>query len=403
MRPHYLHIYEKPRIGNQFIKRYEASRYNHRIVAMGGFDTASCELALPQDEAETFLWSHIGNRVAVYGENPALPIWEGIINRISLDTGTVQFTRSIDEMANRVLVLYADDSGTKRIKRTSGVVNAKSTQTYGFKSTVYDIGEQYTDGSGISTETRDRILNDVGLPVVSAVSSTSNRQTLSIQMIGMYQTIAWDTENVSNNTLVTEQNVIRSFINGTGTVPSYSGRNSSRFGANGDGVFFDDTDLSWLNGLPTSSFNKTYEIDLGTTYWDFIRGIVEAGNNGRRMICGITRTNPNTGTRIFYYQLVNTAVDYITDAYGSGDIYTITGQYVPPAEVEANRVIRVNSSLMNNDTTFYIKEVEYDAERNQATWTTDEDFSLRSIFAINQGAVSTAKRFGHVRQVDWSR
>lgn len=67
---HTLHLYQKPKLGNGFIRRYPALQYTHKISAMGGFDTASCNIRLTVPEAEMALADWIGNRVAIFVDNP---------------------------------------------------------------------------------------------------------------------------------------------------------------------------------------------------------------------------------------------------------------------------------------------------------------------------------------------
>jgi hypothetical protein len=69
---HAVHIYQKPKVGNGFLRRLQAFNYQHSINAIGGFDTASCDVALRSvDEAQQFLDQYIGNRVAIYVDNPS--------------------------------------------------------------------------------------------------------------------------------------------------------------------------------------------------------------------------------------------------------------------------------------------------------------------------------------------
>jgi hypothetical protein len=107
--PHTLSLYQKPALGNDFLRRLPVYNYRHTIAAVGGFDTASCDIAIrSREEGQQFLDQYIGNRVAFYVDNPVEPIWEGFINRMTFDAGGVQYTISLDEMTNRVTVTYTD-------------------------------------------------------------------------------------------------------------------------------------------------------------------------------------------------------------------------------------------------------------------------------------------------------
>jgi hypothetical protein len=136
---HYLHVYQRPKQGTSFLRRYLAYNYQHTITNRGGFDTASCDIAVQsENEGQKYLNQYLGCFVAIYVDNPAVPDLGRFINRITFNSGGASYTISLDEMANRVSVVYT--GATNVAAETTVVNNTISQAIYGIKQDQIELG-----------------------------------------------------------------------------------------------------------------------------------------------------------------------------------------------------------------------------------------------------------------------
>lgn len=377
--PHYLHIYQKPAVGSDFIKRFPTIQYRHKISANGGFDTATCLLSVDRNEGENIFANYIGNRVAIFANNPLMPIWEGMISRVTLTTGALQISRSLEKMYNRVAVQYSIGQGGLP-EQTAEVTNADSIALYGSKGTTVDMGETYTTDAGMPTERADRRLDDVAFPVVTTVFGRGGQFGVALEMIGFYHTLTWDTFAVTGADSTDVPELLFS--------ASYT---------HNDNIFYDLTDDSRID---STSYSASPNRQLGESTWDLLMRIAESGSGGDRFVAGISETNPNTGTRIGYFEEANLTVEYAMDAYGDGRIRTTAGGLVQPWDVRPNRVIKAANILLGAPeeeqigNIAYIKSVDYDAETGQVTLQTDDNLTLEGVFNLTTITKGTNERFG---------
>jgi len=373
--PHYLHVYQKSKQGNTFLRRYQAFNYRHSIKAVGWFDTASCELALSGKEAELFLEQYIGNRVAVFVDNPVEPIWEGMITRITFQQGTVTFTNSMDDMTNRVAVTYQSPNLAAPQTNTSTYIdNLASQAIYGIKESILQLG---VTPEAASNARRDAIralrLAIRSWPLTSAVFNSSARAGLvKVEMRGFYQTLDWDhyssVVTTAPNANVLVQEVVQGNINGS--------------------TFFDDTDASLMNS--NVSFVARRESQVGLTRWQMCQTIQEAGDGVHRWIMGVTPTDANLGTRRFYYRQADNTVKYIVrQSDGMGVIRNIYGQKVDPWRIVPDGSVRLNDALVGWDLqgddprVSYLAVVQYDAERQTIAWQSEDNITFDGIFRLS--------------------
>ncbi len=375
---HVLHVYDKPALSNNFLKRYRTYNYTHKIRAVGGFDTASCELALSGKEAELFLEQYVGNRVAIYVDNPAEPIWEGLITRISFQEGTVTFTNSLDSFYNRIGMIYQNPNAAPPQVTTTAYIDALASQAiYGIKETLLNLNVD----ANASNVRRDAIralkLATHGWPITSSVFNSEGRQGLvRVEMQGFYKTLDWDHYATGGgavlaaNTIVT--NVMQANINGT--------------------TFFDDTDTSGISA--NASFSIVSVSQTGMSRWQYLQTIQEAGDGVHRWILGISPTDPNTGTRRFYYRQadenVASAIKYtVRQKDGLGIIRNVYGQRVDPWRVTPDGRIRLNDALVGWDLQgddpriSYLSSISYNAERQSVSWQSEDDTTLDGIFNLS--------------------
>lgn len=405
--PHFLHVYNRPKDqvteGLIFQKRFQTYGYSHRIMAKGGFDTASCQVAVDKIEAEKIFTDYIGCHVRTYIDDPFIPAWEGYISRVTIETGGISATRSLDNMANVVDVVYSTTGASPQTVQTGIAFDAFSGALYGFKTQCFDIGAQYSAGAAMAAVYRDGKLAKLRFPPTSASTGGSESLNVTIEMKGFYHTWDWDTFGNTDTTSLNAGQVVFLFIlDNTPTNPlSQTGYNASRWTANGNGngVFYRDNDFSlWVNN---TSFNLTTEKRNGETHWNKVLGIVEAGDGVDDWVIGITPTDPNLGYRRAYYREANTDVEYKTNAYIDRRFYSPYGTYIPSWRILPDRAVIIEDIVavwietLNDPRLAYIESVEYDAESGQVTWQSKDDVSLVGVFQVDRAGRSTGgQRFG---------
>jgi hypothetical protein len=367
---HWLHLYEKPAIGSKFINRLSVYNYRHSINAIGGFDTASCDIALRSvSEMQQFLDQYIGNRVAFYVDNPVEPVWEGFINRMTFSAGGVQYTIGLDEMANRVRTISTQTAGSTTTTQGAVTNDTNSQALYGIKQEQVDIGFM-PSGTGV-TLIRDTILAQRAWPKTSILPSGGGGGLLHIECLGFYHVLEWEDYRQGTAGSVQLGNfldtVIGSSINNT--------------------TFFDNTDL-------TDTDANTNTIDQGTVkgegMWEVLLKIAEMGDGANYWVLGVTPTLFSTGTRRFYYQQANSTIVYTARQSDGLRIRNLYGQFVDPWRVRPDAGIRVSDMLIgwngigDNPTETYIKKIDYDANRQSCIYSGDDDLTAEGVFNLKR-------------------
>lgn len=387
---HTLNLYQKPKLGSGFLTRYPVFGYKHRILAMGGFDTASCQLAVDRKVGEQAIEQWIGNRVAVYAQNAAIPIWEGLISRIIWKSGAAVFTASIDEMFNKVRVTYSQRNATPNTQLTTPVSNTTSQGIFGIKEGNIDSYGNNSTSADITAKTTlaNRYLATRAYPKVStAFGSSSANDLLSVEMVGFYKTLEWETLDPGA-------------LAGAATPSAWFGfwfvtAGASRF--SNLATFFDNTDQTQI--ATNATFN--YIPASGQTYWNNVIAATDPGDGTNRYVAAMTPTDPNTGTRRLYYQPANTAVEYtLSTRRDVGRVRTVYGAPVPPWEVRPDRSVRVMDVLTGWNLTgddpreFYTEAVNYDAESQTVSLQSADNIELEGALQLDNYLKPIGTRFG---------
>lgn len=387
--PHTMKLYQKPAVGNGFVKRLNVYNYRHTISAIGGFDTASCDIAIrSRDEGQQFLDQYIGNRVAFYVDNPVEPIWEGFINRMTFDAGGVQYTISLDEMANRIRVVYTTAATSPDITQgAAATATTKSTYSqslYGIKQEQIDLGLM-TAGTG-ATLLRDTVLAQKALPKSSILPGGNGNGLIHIEFLGFYHTLMWEDFRQTTAGSVQLGNFVDTIIGGI---------------LNGT-TFFDNTDTT-LTIANTNAINQ--QTMKGETVWDVLKKIQETGNTTNYFVIGISPTDYQTGTRRFYYQVASTDIVYTARQSDGLRIRNLYGQLVPPWTVRPDAGVRVSDMLIgwdgigDNPTETYVTKIDYDANQQTAIYSGDDDISIEGAFNYRRFNKAYGKRNGQPRRV----
>lgn len=389
---HTLNLYQKPKLGNGFINRFPVYNYKHSINAIGGFDTASFEIALRSvNEMQQFLDQYLGNRVAIFVDNPVEPCWEGFINRMTFSAGGAQYTISLDQMANDVVVLYtttANSAATTQSAAASATLKSTySKSLYGFKREQIDLGLMLS-GTGV-TLMRDTVLAQRALPKSSIMPGQSGGGLLRIECLGFYHTLTWEDYRNASTGAVQLGNLLDTIIGGLD---------------NGT-TFFDNTDLT-LTGANPNTIDQFH--GKGETAWDVLMKIREIGNASQYFVIGVSPTNFQTGTRRFYYQQANSEVVYTARTSDGLRIRNLYGQLVPPWTVRPDAGVRVSDMLIgwngigDNPTETYIMKIDYDAEAQTAIYSGDDDLTAEGVFNLkrwNKAQGNKPKQLGAARRL----
>jgi len=371
---HWIHLYQRPAQGTAFITRQQAFKYQHQKLAVGGDDTMSCELALDGTEAQLALENWVGCRVAAYVDNPMAPIWEGIVSRVYYDDGALMVTRSLDEMFNRVEVIYTS-IGSNRTTTVSAANETDSQALYGIKAGTCDgfIRNGIVGGSnGQHMEAiRDLIIGQVAWPLTS-VTQSGGMPTFRIEATGFFHTLEWENyynaavAGVSINTQL--NNIMAAVVNDT--------------------TFFDNTDNSLIE--TNAAYNLVNTETFGKTSWQCLQTVQGGGANGAYWVMGIKRTDPITGTRRFYYRAGNTDVEYTSRSADGLRPRNQWGGLVRPWTMEPDRVMRVNDLLVGwsgrglDPRETYIETIRYDADTQKVTWAGADDLHMQGALQLHR-------------------
>lgn len=382
---HRLHIYQKPTAGNRFISRHLTYNYQHSISAIGGFDTASCDIALRSvSEGQEFLDQFLGNRVAIYVDNPIEPIWEGFINRITLNSGLVQYSIGLDEMANRVRCVYCATNGNSAITQTAVTNDTGSQGLFGIKQAQVDLG--YMQGGVGVTILRDTVLAQRAWPKSSITRGSGGDTLLHIEMLGFYHTLKWEDYRQAASANAQLGNIVdailAALVNGT--------------------TFLDNADT-------TETAANTSVIDQqtirGETAWDALMKVQETGDTTNYYVLGVTPTLFRTGTRRLYYRQASSTITYTARQSDGLRVRNRYGQLISPWLVKPDSGIRISDNLIgwngigDNPTESYIMDINYNANEQSVDWRGDDDLTAEGAFNVKRFNKSYGKNFGQARRV----
>ena len=377
---HSLHVYQRPKLGTAFVSRYPIYNYQHSIVNQGWFDTANGDIAVRNDqEGQRILQQYLGCFVAVYVDNPAQPIWEGLINRITFNSGGASYTISLDEMANRVTVTYT--GAANAAAQTAASDNLVSQAIYGIKQDQIEFGVDPSAGTA-RTLLRDTILAQRAFPQTATNQAQGNSNIVHLEMIGIYHTLEW-----------------QKIFTGTGaTTLSLNAAATAYIATVANGTtFFDNSNTSKI----TANAATAPDQQRGVGYWERLLNLAETGDGTNYWICGILPTDRATGKRLFYYRQANSVVEYTALKADSLKPRNIFGKVIPPYLVQPDRAIRVSDALtgiggtiQTDPTATYIQSVQYDANSQSVQWFGADNTTARAAFMLNRGYLPRGRDFG---------
>lgn len=388
---HFANIYERPVQGNAFLGRYEAFNYRHKISAVGGYDTASFDLATYAVDADFWL-ERLGCEVKIYIDNPALPAWEGFVNRVSWAIGALTYTASLDELCNRVSVTYSAPDVAATPQRTTAVNNTASQAIYGIKEGALD--GYLIEGADVSKFTAQQamVLVNQAYPMKSTTFNPQGQGSglLNVECLGWYHTLNWVKYT---NTAAAGASIASLFLaNVLATYPNTD--------------FLDPTDTRLIVANPGFSQNERNRTN--TTYWEMFQSIQEAGDGASYRVMGITPTPFNGGARLFYYRASNRDIKY-TLRSTEGRVRDVYGQLVDPWKVQPDAGVRVadfaiawNKINSDDPSEFYIDVVDYEANSQSVQLGSTDNITSEGAFNLRNYFKKTGRRFGAATRTAWS-
>lgn len=383
----WLNIYQRPNQGSGFLRRYRVYQYQMATAAVGGFDTASCVIAMPRSDAEDFFSKYDGARVAVFKDS-VTPVWEGYINRVSFGGGNLSVFRSLDEMANRVSLVYSLPQSSTTPQELPYVDLTGSIARYGIKQGQIDA--YVVEGTNIF---RLQTLQNTKLAVMAhpqvgtQFSSQAGDTLLTVEMLGFWHTLTWQFERITDTS--TEYDASDAVIAALSTLTT---------------PYFDATDTSLIES--NTSFDMPLANRTGISKWQFLQSIQEAGDGTQRWVMGITPTDLQ-GRRRFYYRPARSAFKYLLKM-GSGRVKTLYGQTVEPWRVEPDCFVRVTDLLVgyhasgDDPRDFYVEMVNYAHDGMALQLVSADDPTVQGILRQRKFYNRTGRSFGAPVRQTWS-
>ena len=379
---HWIHVYQRPAQGSNFLKRYPVYNYQHTINSMGWFDTASCDIAVhSESEGNNILLNYLGAYVKIFVDNPLVPIWEGLINRIIFNSGSSSYTQSLDEMANRVSCVFT--GAANAANETTVVNNTNSQAIFGIKQDQIEIGVDNTGGVATQrSNLRNTIIAQRAFPQTAWGQGQGQTNTIHFELIGIFHTLEWEKQFTAGATTVTAANTkinatLAALANGT--------------------TFFDSSDTS----LVSTNAMTVPDQQRGLSTWEMLQKIAEAGDATNYWIIGITPTDPNKKTRVLYYRQFNSAVEYTARQADGLRTRNIYGKLISPWLVVPDRSIRVvdtlvgfGSSITSDPRVTYIQNIQYDANSQQVQCFGTEDTTALAAFLLRRKFKPISRNFG---------
>lgn len=378
---HMLLLYEKPRLGGSYIRQIPVYAYRHRKVAIGGDDSASCQLFVSYNEAEWWYENALGNAGRFFVDDPVAPVFDGYVNRVTMEVGGYTFTRSLDDMFNRTTMDYYSQAGGA-LAVTAAINDTSSQAVYGIKQG--QIAGEIDYGGTSKTAIRQILATQYAWPQVS-FSQGGGAISIKLELLGWYHLWEWEMYESANTTDVNaDAGILRVTVNTAAEAPT----NAPFIYATGAG----GAGNTWAQYITTNAgFTINRESTNGRTYWDFISEIVSGGDGTNPWVIGITRANALDATRYVYYRAADTAVAYYQRIFSEpGVVRDEFGRQVSPWRMEPDHSIQVTDVLFAWDEAgqdpraTYIEALEYDGDTQTVTYQGGDNINPLGIFGLNR-------------------
>jgi hypothetical protein len=326
----------------------------------------------------------VGNRFAVYADNPFEPIFEGVISRCAFSGQSLQFSRTLDGMGNAVRASWTR-SGP--VSLANAVAEDTASQSiYGILNVTLSSPYRETTDTDAGDALRDGYLARAAYPLNTILPNPGGKTTLlKIEGIGFSQTLKWDRVITTQTTAVLSDIV-----------------NQTLDDLQNNGTFFNNLDQSQVEA---STVNSTNDADGDKTALDVMKELAEIGDGVSRFVMGVERSNPFTRDRRFYFGAADETVKYIAyDREGLHFRLPNGGYPVRPWLVRPDGYIRINDIFIgwsgsgNDPRLAYLSTIQYDMNTQKVTFQSDNDVSLDGVFEQSRINKPIGKPFGQPRR-----
>lgn len=256
--------------------------YTHTISAVNGYDTANFTLKGNKEYLDD--WFNDGLMRRILFTNPeGIVVWEGFVNRINYTIGTLQRTKTIETMFNRIYLTYSPKDTSVFpplvLPPTTIIVDDLDSQAqWGVKATVVK-GSELTDEEAFAWASFG-LDNSKEVLIGETVNTLSTSlPTIKLECKGYIHTLKW-LPYINENTTgqIQAHQVIQEVL-----------------------LFFDAVNPTWVStnfGLMDYNFRlEARAADEFRTCYDIIKGIITRGGlAGERWVGGVYQE------RIFDYK-----------------------------------------------------------------------------------------------------
>lgn len=384
---HTINIYQKPRLGSSWLAQFNIYNYSHRLLALGGCDSARFTVDVSFNQAEWLFENCIGNSGRIYVDDPVDPIFDGYISRITYKIGGVDLTRGIEEMFNDTSVMYYNTAAAAT--QVSGTVDTPaSVAIYMRKHGTIEGDIAFTGGTTQRQNIRTLMRDRSSWPL-SSMSAGEGTFALEIEMRGWYSILDWLSYNNALTTTAGASALIQELLTDTASATLYS--NALYVWATGSGSG------AWSALITTNSSNSARESSNQQTYLEFLEGIILAGAAGSPRVqyaWNVSKYNgfdPNTNGRRIYYAPARTSVYYYQRARSEPGVFRdASDRKIDPWRIEADRTVQVTDILFGwaqqgqDPRATYIEAVDYDANAQTVKYTGSDDISAAGVFGFRQ-------------------
>lgn len=180
-------------------KGYSNLKMTHR--ADGGFYRASFDIQGPLSFLSDFMDNGLGREVKIR-DNDGKVSWEGYIDEVSFDAGSVVYRTNLSEMSNAVWVRFRV-RGTSTTSRSKVQTNAESIARFGRKEFVLSGGELESTDIADDVALQYLKLNEWPRPSpvqIDPSKELSEYPVLSVNCKGWFDTLNWCTYNQTTST-----------------------------------------------------------------------------------------------------------------------------------------------------------------------------------------------------------
>lgn len=296
---------------------FQLDSYQQTMTAVGGYEKATITVKDRQLNIEDWLDRGVGRHIEVY--NPSLvKIWEGFINKISINLGGLSVTRGpLMEVGNKVAVAYS----TMDTSVNPPAVGARVTTTFAEDTTSQSRYGEFTTvlTTGGATQTTAETIRDTWL---AENKEPKTSQTLTVGGSG---DISMTLECAGYYNFLKKYTYDQVSLSGTGDLDDIL---ISVLASEPNGIISANTTNITENTLQTKQF-----VNENATAWKLIQGLVARGDTSdNRYIFQILND------RIATYAAVPTTVAYQQRLNDPAQrVETLSGIEVKPWDVKAGQ------------------------------------------------------------------